>query len=83
MSWIERRMASALFGDVPSGTIEEALENFLVCEKLLEKEMLENKVFVTRCYDRLSQAGGREQWLRKALAVTPATEEVSLTSSLT
>ena len=32
LSWIERKMAATLFGNIPSSTVQEALQNFLkVC----------------------------------------------------
>lgn len=46
MSWILRKAAAALYGEPPSGTIDEALENFLRAEELQPEFFSTNALYV-------------------------------------
>ncbi|XP_037072995.1 regulator of microtubule dynamics protein 2-like isoform X2 [Pollicipes pollicipes] len=48
LSWIERKAAAALFGSVPTATVEEALEQLLTAEQLSKQPWLENRYIISR-----------------------------------
>jgi len=66
LSWIERRAAAALFGSVPTATVEEALERLLKAEELSKKAWLENRYIISKCYIDQKKYKDAIGWIDKA-----------------
>lgn len=65
----ERAAASALYAEPPSGTYEEALENFKTAERLAKNDWKENKLFLAKCYIGLGDYKEALCWLDKAAEI--------------
>ncbi|CAG0894082.1 unnamed protein product [Cyprideis torosa] len=50
IGWFERKLATAIFGAPPTGTVEGAIDEFLVAERLSDGTELINKVFLAKAY---------------------------------
>ncbi|XP_016280590.2 regulator of microtubule dynamics protein 2 isoform X1 [Monodelphis domestica] len=55
LNWMEKKMASVLFGMVPTSSVEEALGNFLKAEELKPGYSKYNYVYLAKCYKDLGQ----------------------------
>ncbi|XP_068239344.1 regulator of microtubule dynamics protein 1-like isoform X2 [Palaemon carinicauda] len=66
LSWLERRAAATLFGEVPSSNFEEALQHFQAAEELRASGWKENRLFIAKCYIQLSNYSAAASWLNRA-----------------
>ncbi|VDK33914.1 unnamed protein product [Gongylonema pulchrum] len=66
LSWVERRLCNALFSQVPSATIEEALSDFLEAEKCAQFVWPENLLYIVRCYALKKDKKHATMYLEKA-----------------
>ncbi|XP_064122679.1 regulator of microtubule dynamics protein 1-like isoform X1 [Macrobrachium nipponense] len=79
LSWLERRAAATLFGEVPSSSFEEALQHFQAAEELRSSGWKENRLFIAKCYIQLSNYIAAASWLQRAFdapIITPDDEIV-------
>ncbi|XP_015279075.1 PREDICTED: regulator of microtubule dynamics protein 2 [Gekko japonicus] len=75
LSWIEKKVATALFGTPPTSTIPEALQNFLKAEEIHPGYSKYNYVYLAKCYKELGQRTDALKCCDSALAVLPVTKE--------
>ncbi|XP_038044233.1 regulator of microtubule dynamics protein 3-like [Patiria miniata] len=69
MSWILRKAAAALYGEPPSGTIDEALENFLKAEALQPQFFSTNALYVGKCYLQKRDTKKAVAWFQTAVGI--------------
>ncbi|XP_057197383.1 regulator of microtubule dynamics protein 2-like isoform X2 [Triplophysa rosa] len=89
-TWIERKIAATLFGEPPSATVQDALQNFLKAEEISPKYCKYNYVYLAKCYKDLGQRTQARQMCDASSALSVVTKEdeeaqkelISLMSSL-
>ncbi|NXC45321.1 RMD2 protein, partial [Penelope pileata] len=75
LSWLEKKVAAALFGTPPTSTVEEALQNFLKVEEMHPGYSKCNYVYLAKCYKDLGQKSNALKYCDSALSVLPVTNE--------
>lgn len=75
LSWIERKMAATLFGNIPSSTVQEALQNFLKVEELQPGFSKSNYMFMAKCYADLNQIDSAMKFCNLAVLLPCITKE--------
>ncbi|NWV59615.1 RMD2 protein, partial [Malurus elegans] len=75
LSWIEKKVAAALFGTPPSSTVEEALQNFLKAEEMHPGYSKCNYVYLAKCYKDLGQKNNALKYCDSALSILSVTNE--------
>ncbi|NWI96902.1 RMD2 protein, partial [Pitta sordida] len=75
LSWIEKKVAAALFGTPPTSTVEEALQNFLKAEEMRPGYSKCNYVYLAKCYKDLGQTNNALKYCDSALSILSVTNE--------
>ncbi|XP_042334073.1 regulator of microtubule dynamics protein 2 isoform X1 [Sceloporus undulatus] len=75
LSWIEKKVAAALFGTPPTSTIHEALQNFLKAEEIHPGYSKYNYVYIAKCYKDLGQRSNALKSCETALSILSVTKE--------
>ncbi|NWH58385.1 RMD2 protein, partial [Geococcyx californianus] len=75
LSWIEKKVATALFGTPPTSTVEEALKNFLKAEEMHPGYSKCNYVYLAKCYKDLGQKNDALKYCDSALSIISVTNE--------
>ncbi|XP_045927444.1 regulator of microtubule dynamics protein 2 [Micropterus dolomieu] len=75
LSWIERKVATTLFGEPPSSTVEDALKNFLKVEELNPGYSKLNYVFLAKCYKDLGQRDKARKMCEAACLMNAVSKE--------
>ncbi|NWU72682.1 RMD2 protein, partial [Pterocles burchelli] len=75
LSWIEKKVAAALFGTPPTSTVEEALQNFLKAEEMHPGYSKYNYVYLAKCYRDLGQKNDALKYCDSALSILSDTSE--------
>ncbi|XP_064504634.1 regulator of microtubule dynamics protein 2 isoform X1 [Pseudopipra pipra] len=75
LSWIEKKVATALFGTPPTSTVEEALQNFLKAEEMHPGYSKCNYVYLAKCYKDLGQKNNALKYCDSALSILSVTNE--------
>ncbi|NWS42803.1 RMD2 protein, partial [Probosciger aterrimus] len=75
LSWIEKKVAAALFGTPPTSTVEEALQNFLKAEEIHPGYSKYNYVYLAKCYKDLGQKNNALKYCDSALSILSVTNE--------
>ncbi|NXO89700.1 RMD2 protein, partial [Certhia brachydactyla] len=75
LSWIEKKVAAALFGTPPTSTVEEALQNFLKAEEMHPGYSKCNYVYLAKCYKDLGQRNNALKYCDSALSILSVTNE--------
>jgi len=75
LSWMERKVANTLFGNVPESTFIEARENFMQVEKMKPGEWIDNMLYIAKCYIQEKKFTDAISWLDKAAQIPGKSEE--------
>nr|XP_033792720.1 regulator of microtubule dynamics protein 2 isoform X5 [Geotrypetes seraphini] len=75
LSWIERKIATTLFGSPPSATVQEALQNFLKAEEIHPGYSKYNYVYIAKCYKDLGQNIKATRYCDAASSIMSITKE--------
>ncbi|NXO22250.1 RMD2 protein, partial [Cisticola juncidis] len=75
LSWLEKKVAAALFGTPPTSTVEEALQNFLKAEEMHPGYSKCNYVYLAKCYKDLGQKNNALKYCDSALSILSVTNE--------
>ncbi|GAB1301347.1 Regulator of microtubule dynamics protein 2 [Apodemus speciosus] len=75
LSWIEKKMAATLFGEIPSSTVHEALHNFLKSEELQPGYSVSNYMYAAKCYVELGESQEAWKFCNLALLLPIVTKE--------
>uniref|UniRef100_A0A8C6MS84 Regulator of microtubule dynamics protein 2 n=1 Tax=Mus spicilegus TaxID=10103 RepID=A0A8C6MS84_MUSSI len=75
LSWIEKKMAATLFGEIPSSTVHEALHNFLKTEELQPGYSMSNYMYAAKCYVELGEPQEACKFCNLALLLPVVTKE--------
>ncbi|KAK4037826.1 putative Regulator of microtubule dynamics protein 2/sw [Daphnia magna] len=75
LSWIERKVATALFKNIPNGSVEEALSKFMLSEKLRAEPWKTNSLYIAKCFIKLGENAQAMHWINLALAIPVVTPE--------
>ncbi|XP_021005079.1 regulator of microtubule dynamics protein 2 isoform X1 [Mus caroli] len=75
LSWIEKKMAATLFGEIPSSTVHEALHNFLKTEELQPGYSMSNYMYAAKCYVELGEPQEACKFCNLALLLPIVTKE--------
>ncbi|XP_014204189.1 regulator of microtubule dynamics protein 1-like isoform X2 [Copidosoma floridanum] len=75
LSWFEKKIASALFAEVPKGTYEDAIPFFEAAEKLSPKPHWENKLYLGKSYIAVGKPNEAVRWLNQLKDLPVRTEE--------
>ncbi|OXU30880.1 hypothetical protein TSAR_002601 [Trichomalopsis sarcophagae] len=75
LSWIERKVASTLFGEVPSATYQDAIPHFETAEKLSQKPHHENTLLLGKSYIAVGKYQEGVSWLSRLEEIPVNTDE--------
>ncbi|XP_073483735.1 regulator of microtubule dynamics protein 2 [Aquarana catesbeiana] len=75
LSWIERKVAAALFGNPPTSTVNEALHHFLKAEEMQPGYSKYNYVFLAKCFKDLGQKSVALKYCDDASAMPSVSKE--------
>ncbi|KAI6653312.1 Regulator of microtubule dynamics protein 2 [Oopsacas minuta] len=75
LSWVMKKAATTLYGNIFSGTVEQAEEMFLQAENLKPGFWIRNQVFLAKCCLKRGDKSGAEEWTRKALGTNVSTPD--------
>lgn len=67
MSWFTRKVAATIFGEPPTSTYDEAIENFEAAEKVEPNFYSKNQMMLGKTYSRLKNKEKAKEWLEKTL----------------
>jgi len=77
LSSLDRRIASWLYGEVPKGTIAEAIEMFLKFEQESPIQLKDCRLHLAKCYIAKHEFQTGVNWLEQALHLPVKDSEVS------
>ena len=71
----ERKIATALFGEPPSSTFEEALTHFLRGEEMCPSFYSDNQLQIGLMYLKMGKKSEAKEWFTKLLSYEAKTDE--------
>lgn len=75
LPWYQRKIVSTIFATPPTGTYDEALENFLKAESLEADFYSMNKLMIGKCYYQLKNNEKAKEYLTIAAAIPVQNED--------
>ena len=75
LGWMERKIASALFGTPPSSTYEEALSHFLKAEEMSPSFYSDNQLQIGLMYLKGGKKAEAKEWFTKLASYDAKTDE--------
>ncbi|XP_076025356.1 regulator of microtubule dynamics protein 2 [Genypterus blacodes] len=75
LTWLERKVATTLFGAPPTATVEDALKNFLKVEEIKPQYSKTNYVFLAKCYRDMGQKGKARKMCEAARPMNSVSKE--------
>lgn len=75
LPWYQRKVVSAIFATPPTGSYDEALENFLKAESLEADFYHMNKLMIGKCYYQLKDNEKAKEYFTKAANITVMDED--------
>ncbi|XP_077438782.1 regulator of microtubule dynamics protein 2 [Vanacampus margaritifer] len=75
LSWLERKVAAALFVEPPSASVEDALKNFLKVEDIQPRYSKLNYVFLAKCYRDIGYMKKARQMCEAAASMQSVSKE--------
>lgn len=82
LSSFDRRIASWLYGEVPKGTVAEAIELFLKFERESPIQLKDCRLHLAKCYIAKNECDTAVSWLEQALQLPVKDSEVSKVISI-
>lgn len=77
MSSFDRRIASWLYGEVPKGTVAEAIELFLKFESESPIQLKDSRLHLAKCYIARNEYDLAINWIEQTLHLPTKDSEVS------
>ena len=75
ISWVERKIASAIFGTPPHATYNIALKYFIQAESVSPGFWKKNQLMISQCHFNLGDKESARKWLSTAKSIPIKTEE--------
>jgi hypothetical protein len=75
VSWATRKLGEALFGTIPSTSMEEALEHFEAAERIKPAKWLENMLWIAKCHAKMGERERARRVLEQARSVPRRTKD--------
>eukprot|EP00795_Rhopilema_esculentum_P002889 gene2889-1126_t len=78
LPWYMRKVATAVFGEPPSSSVDEALHYAMKSEELRPNFWKENLLLIAKCYYQKSDYSSAREWLEKAKDLPVVNEDDSV-----
>lgn len=76
LSSFDRRIAGWLYGEIPKGTVAEAIEMFLKFERESPIQLKDCRLHLAKCYIANNEFGTAVNWLEQVLQLPVKDSEV-------
>ncbi|XP_005109655.1 regulator of microtubule dynamics protein 1 isoform X2 [Aplysia californica] len=70
LSWVERKVAAALFAEPPTATVDDALKYFSKADELNPNSSVDNALYLAKCYIAKRNYKSAAKWLQEGDMMT-------------